>query len=175
MRTVAICVLVVLLTSACGSAANMVASSPKESGSTTGAQTPSSTPSVAPSPDGKAPDRGIPRIVGEVGAFSSPSHNIGCTVTKSAARCDIEVHSYEAPDEPDGCAGAWGRSLRVGDGRAAFVCVTDSTLGAKHVLEYGTSTVVGNYGCTSRRTGVTCMNLETDHGFKISRADVSVF
>lgn len=120
-------------------------------------------------------NQGLPKIVGEVGAFSSPSRNIGCTVTEDSARCDIGEHSYQPPAEPDGCSGSWGRSLQVRGGASAFVCVTDSVLGVKETLKYGTSTVVGNFGCTSRRSGVTCLNLQTDHGFKISRAKTKFF
>lgn len=182
MRTFAACAcaLAVLALTACGSARDVASSAephsvePSDHGTSAPAE-PTAPPSVAPTPNGTPPARGLPKIVGEVPHFSSPSRNIACEITQTSVRCDIEVHSYQPPPEPDGCDGMWGTSLQVGDAAAAHVCVTDSKIGAEEVLEYGTSTVLGDFGCTSRRSGMTCLNVRTDHGFKISRAKITVF
>ena len=43
------------------------------------------------------------------------------------------------------------------------------------VLAYGTSRRFGVYTCTSRRSGLTCRNRRTAHGFTVSRESQKVF
>jgi hypothetical protein len=109
--------------------------------------------------------------------FSSPSLNIGCLVTESSVRCDIRQKSYKEPNPPASCQLDYGQAVAVGreDSEAGYVCAGDTVLGAKKVLDYHTSTEVGDFGCTSRETGMTCYNLLTRHGFTISREYVDLF
>ncbi|MGH3423500.1 MAG: DUF6636 domain-containing protein [Nocardioidaceae bacterium] len=100
--------------------------------------------------------------------FSSPSGNIGCYMTKHYVRCDIAEHRWKSPKRP-----AWCR-LDYGDGRhltkkAAWVCAGDTVLGSNKVLRYGQRSTFGRYRCTSKRTGMRCVNHRTHHGFKLSR------
>ena len=102
--------------------------------------------------------------------FETPSHNIGCVVSKSVARCDIREHGWNPPPKPDDCPVDWGHGLSVGRrGFAGFVCAGDTVFGGKRVLAYRESIRRGRFECTSRRDGVRCVNLRNDHGFKLAR------
>jgi hypothetical protein len=108
--------------------------------------------------------------------FETPSHNIGCAVSKTGARCDIRVREWKPPPKPASCPVDWGHGLTVerrGVGR--FVCAGDTVLGGKRVLGYGKSIRRGRFRCTSRRNGVRCVNLRNEHGFKLARRSVRWF
>ncbi len=50
------------------------------------------------------------------------------------------------------------------------MCVTDTVIAPRApVLAYGTSTVVGDFGCTSRQNGIRCYYLPSKHGFWLSQ------
>ncbi len=121
----------------------------------------------------------LPHTVGAVPSFLTPSHNIGCLVTSDAARCDIRQHSYKSPPKPDTCNGDYGQSIEVTrEGVAGFICVTDTVVNPKApILKYGTSTVVGDFGCTSTEAGIHCYYLKSDpaHGFDLSREQPALF
>jgi hypothetical protein len=112
--------------------------------------------------------------------FRSPSKNIFCDISGAAhyneARCDIHKHSFHAPPKPASCQFDWGQSVMVHH-RARWACVSDPATGSPHVatLGYGKSKTIGQIRCTSRKTGMICRNLSTGHGFKLSRAAVSLF
>jgi hypothetical protein len=100
--------------------------------------------------------------------FASPSGNIGCYVNRHFARCDIAAHTWKAPQKPASCDFDWGDSLLLR--RATrFGCISDTVLGARHVLRYGHSVRFGNKKCTSRKSGMVCRNLDTGHGFRLAR------
>jgi hypothetical protein len=102
--------------------------------------------------------------------FETPSHNIGCVISKSGARCDIRVREWTPPPKPASCPVDWGNGLTVGRrGVAHFVCAGDTVLGGKRVLGYRKSIRRGRFRCTSRRNGVRCVNLRNEHGFKLAR------
>ena len=196
LRRLAVCSVVALSLTACGTASDLVTAEPSgrsaepssepaepsptptetESPPTPAPTTPETSPTKAPKKP-ERPRKRLPHVVGSIRFFSSPSENIGCVITQTSARCDIREKSYRQPPRPAGCRLDFGRSLEVGvaDRRAQFVCVGDSVLGARRILQYRTSTVVGKFGCTSRRTGMWCYNLETRHGFLISREVVETF
>ena len=106
--------------------------------------------------------------------FTSPTHNIGCYVDRTAARCDISHHTYKAPAKPTACPGDWGDSIEV-VGHARFVCHGDTTLGATYVLDYGHRVRFGNKVCISRHRGIVCKNVRTGHGFRIAKAAYQIW
>lgn len=137
----------------------------------TPSQTPSQTPSPTKSPSSKPPrGRQLPNVIGPVAVFLTPSRNIGCMITQEAARCDILERNYRDPERPGDCSGDFGRSLEVvKNDVASFVCATDTVFDRRApVLAYSTSTVVGDFGCTSRQDGVRCYHLRSKHGFLLS-------
>jgi hypothetical protein len=113
--------------------------------------------------------------------FHSPSENIYCDIfgfrAKANARCDISERSWPAPHRPRTCHLDYGNGTEVGPhGKGRFTCAGDTILGQGHrVLRYGHSAKLGAIKCTSRRNGMTCRNVETDHGFALSREAVDFF
>jgi Family of unknown function (DUF6636) len=109
-------------------------------------------------------------------SFESPSHNIGCYLAKSGVRCDIRAHTWKPPPKPKSCDLDWGNGLEVGRrGFGRWVCAGDTVLGGERVLGYRESLRRGRFQCTSYRNGMRCVNLRTDHGFKLARRKASWF
>lgn len=107
--------------------------------------------------------------------FSSPSGNIGCMGETGGGnavneiRCDIRTHSYRPPAKPASCDFDWGGGLSVmRRGRASWNCVSDTVLGSKSKLAYGTSRRIGGITCKSSKAGMRCTNA-AGHGFFLSR------
>jgi hypothetical protein len=102
--------------------------------------------------------------------FETPSHNIGCALSKSGARCDIREHAWKPPPKPKACPVDWGFGLTVGvRGFARWVCAGDTVFGGKKVLGYRKSISRGQFTCTSYRNGMLCVNEANHHGFKLAR------
>jgi hypothetical protein len=105
--------------------------------------------------------------------FRTPSSNIGCvgetTRADNVVRCDIATRNWSPPRRPAACTLDWGQGLLVErTGRARFVCAGDTALNRGRVVAYGRRVAVGAIVCTSRRSGLTCVNLQ-GHGFTLSR------
>jgi len=102
--------------------------------------------------------------------FESPSHNIGCVIGSSGARCDIREHAWKPPPKPSDCPVDWGFGLTVGrHGFARWVCAGDTVFGGKRVLAYRNSIHRGRFTCTSYRNGMKCVNERNGHGFTLAR------
>jgi len=108
--------------------------------------------------------------------FETPSHNIGCAISGTGARCDIREHAWTPPPKPRSCPVDWGFGLTVSRrGSARWVCAGDTVFGGKRVLGYGKSISRGRFTCTSHRNGVRCVNRRNEHGFKLSRRSARWF
>jgi hypothetical protein len=180
-----------LLSTACAAATDVAESSSNRAAavdtdrSADGKNRDSDTPSDSRSddrpddgPDGPSDARlRLPNVVGALPVFLTPSRNIGCEFSDDAVRCDILERSYLLPPKPADCQGSFGRSISVGrDGIASFVCVSDTVVDqSAPVLAYGTSTEVGDFGCTSSEQHIACYHLESDHGFELSRESPALF
>jgi hypothetical protein len=102
--------------------------------------------------------------------FETPSHNIGCVISATGARCDIREHAWTPPPKPRTCHVDWGYGLEVGRrGFADWVCAGDTVFGGKKVLDYRHSIERGRFKCTSFRNGLRCLNTRNGHGFKLAR------
>lgn len=117
----------------------------------------------------------LPKVGDEMRAFRSPSGNIVCRLDERSARCDIGDYAYDPPPRPEGCGKGWGGTLLVTAQGAEFTCRVASLAGKSPELAYGRSTIVGDVGCTSARTGVTCIHLESERGFTVSRERTGTF
>jgi len=95
--------------------------------------------------------------------FQTPSKQIACMYPAPQLRCDMLFLND--------------RAAIVGrHGKGRIVKITDTVADPKaKVLAYGRSLRLGPYTCTSRRTGLTCRNRTTRHGFTISRERRKVF
>jgi hypothetical protein len=112
--------------------------------------------------------------------FQSPSKNIGCSLVSIdghwGARCDIAQRTWSPPPKPRRCDLDFGQGVSMGShGRAGYVCAGDTDLGFGKVLAYGHSITRGVIRCTSRVTGMTCVNTRHHHGFFISRDSVKLY
>lgn len=114
-------------------------------------------------------------VVGKIKRFSSPSSNIGCVISRTDVRCDINKRGYRPPRKPKACNLAYGNAFSVGRSEPNFVCAGDTVLGAPTTLSYGTATRIGRFGCQSRRDGMRCYNLRTGRGFLVSRASYEFY
>jgi hypothetical protein len=130
------------------------------------------TTSSSPRPPPSAPAR---HDTGPDG-FLSPSRNIGCHLTQASVRCDIREREWSAPPKPADCLLDWGHALAVsGDAPGGFRCAGDTAIGDQPVLPYGSVVRRGPVECRSEETGVECVNLDTGHGFAVSRAEYRLF
>jgi hypothetical protein len=117
-----------------------------------------------------------PVAAGSSAWFSSPSGNIGCSMTVAGVRCDTITYSYKPTPKPASCQFAWGPSIQVtATGKGRFRCVSDTVAGSMRILHYGASLTIGRFRCTSRTTGMTCVDTNDGHGFRISRTSYSLF
>jgi hypothetical protein len=119
-----------------------------------------------PKPEEKPPAEPEPQ---ELTQFSTPSGNIGCVMSAEAVRCDIRERSWDPPAPPADCELDFGHGIVLSEeGRAELVCAGDTALGGEEVLEYGETSKVGSYSCTSAAAGITCQ-ADNGHGFFLSR------
>jgi len=107
--------------------------------------------------------------------FSTPSGNIGCSVGKQGARCDIGEREWKPTPPGEPCELDYGNGISLGSAGAQFTCAGDTSLGAPDVLDYGQRAQRGEFFCDSSQAGITCSNLETGAGFFISRESYRIF
>ena len=114
-----------------------------------------------------------------LGAFQSPSGNIGCMIIGASARCDIVHRSWSAPARPSSCPPVvdFGQGLIVGrSGAARVVCAGDTARDPTSPrLPYGSASEVEGFACVSRRTGMTCTARTSGHGFFLSAQSYRLF
>ncbi|GAA1848318.1 DUF6636 domain-containing protein [Myceligenerans crystallogenes] len=108
---------------------------------------------------------------GEEFSFVAPSGNITCTITEIEAGCAIVEIDVEKAGP--GCRGL--HEVVVGnDGALDCRSPTGATYptAGLPVLEYNDSMSHHGFTCTSRRTGMSCHDHDTGHGFSIARAGI---
>lgn len=116
----------------------------------------------------------FPGIVSDVG-FQSPSGNINCGYLPDGLTCQISEFTYKPPDLDCHGMGAPGATFgidRMGD---SFLFCAGDVEGGGPVLAYGKQIAVGNVHCVSREDGVTCQDVSSGHGFKVSRAAYQLY
>lgn len=156
-----------------------------------GYTTPATGPSHAAGPNQRlphtAPDTPI-RVVPvdvEFTHFASPSGTIACVITSSGdielvargVRCDIDERDWSPPPRPADCELAYGHGVVLGVGKTArLLCAGDTTLGGdSEPLAYGDVITAGPMRCESAESGITCRDVESGHGFSISREAYQLF
>ena len=116
------------------------------------------------------------REVAGIAGFVSPSGNIGCMITADQSRCDIMDRDWTPPAKPADCELDFGQGISLVPGaRAQFVCAGDTAFGADEVLPYGESISAGVLRCESAQSWITCRDVQTGHGFSISREAYRLF
>jgi hypothetical protein len=173
MRVVAsVAVLTVALTvAACGSGATVTQSrdSPSVAAQTT-------TPQPAPQPEKLVGPAPTDRKVNELTGLLAPSGNVSCMIDADWARCDIIDRDWTPPPRPADCELDYGQGISLAPGeQAQFVCAGDTAFGADEVLPYGESLTAGVLRCESAESGITCRDVQTGHGFSLSREAYRLF
>jgi hypothetical protein len=117
--------------------------------------------------------------VGFWGNVRTPSRNIYCLVSDELASCWSGEPPYERPAGED-CAGEGDPVVTIdvgtsGKGDLAADCWSDFPYYADLAQAYGTDVTVGRMRCASERTGMTCTNTSTRHGFFVSKASYRLF
>jgi hypothetical protein len=111
-------------------------------------------------------------------AFRTATGNISCYVSSisgvSQARCDIQQADWAPPPKPSSCQYDWGSALSVNPQGANFSCVSDSAYN-DNVVPYGSVQTRGDVSCHVDQAGVTCTDVNTAHGFFLSRAVYRLF
>ncbi|WP_313958176.1 DUF6636 domain-containing protein [Mycobacterium simulans] len=176
LYTVGVLVVSVIALAGCGiSSETQSESSPPEAGQTkpSAAQTaPGTSTALAP----------VDREVYELTGFLSPSGNVGCKISPTSVRCDIDQRDWSPPPRPADCRLDYGQGISIGSGGLAhFVCAGDTVRvlppfgGAGEPLAYRQAIKAGPIRCESAESGITCRDAGSGHGFSISREAYQLF
>ncbi|ACQ80870.1 hypothetical protein Bcav_2625 [Beutenbergia cavernae DSM 12333] len=128
--------------------------------------------SAVPTPSATPPEGAV-----EIASFVTPSGNIGCDMSGDGVTCRIGDYTF-TPPPADGCTGTVGGVVELDAEGTDVPCVAEVppvSAPDAAVLDYGESSAVGGYACTSERTGLRCLSLETGHGFVLARAALTEF
>ena len=121
-----------------------------------------------------------PALADEFIYFHSPSGNIHCMLMSgddAGVRCDMLELTPSFARRPTDCDLDWGDAFEVGtnDRQGAVLCHGDTVINPDSMeLGYGASASLGEFTCTSQKTGMTCTNAR-GHGFAISKAAQKLF
>jgi hypothetical protein len=148
---------------------------------------PPATGQTKPSAAEAAPDTAIApapvdREVYELTGFHSPSGNVGCKISPTSVRCDIDKRDWSPPPRPADCTLDYGQGISIGTGEPAqFVCAGDTVRvlppfgGAGEPLAYGEAITAGPMRCESAESWMTCRDVGSGRGFSISREAYQLF
>ena len=102
--------------------------------------------------------------------YVAPSGNVACLLDSTFVRCDIIDRDWPLPPRPTDCEFDFGQGITLAaGGPAELVCAGDTVFGPDEVLQYDDWVVAGSLRCDSAVDGITCRDLETGHGFFLSR------
>jgi hypothetical protein len=107
-------------------------------------------------------------------SFRSPTQNIGCTVGAATVSCQIATFSYRTTPSQCHGNGNWGSTIDL-SAAAEFVCATDAVASGAKQLAYGQRLAKGHLACVSRPDGVTCLNRDSGHGFRVAQREYVFF
>ncbi|GMA31900.1 hypothetical protein [Litorihabitans aurantiacus] len=127
--------------------------------------------SPAPEPEEPTDLAAPPEGALDLASFALPSRNIACTLDESAVTCQIADAEFTPPPGED-CEFR-GQVVTLADDGVALPCPDGPAAAAGEeipVLEYGQSTSVGRWACTSSESGVECSSLADGTRFTLARA-----
>lgn len=112
----------------------------------------------------------LPAIAQDETQFQTPSGNIHCLIADQSIRCDVLEITAKIPRQPSSCELDWGHVFNLNSrGRGYRGCYGDTVADPKNpVLQYGKTLRYQGFVCTSRRTGLTCINRDKK-GWELSR------
>lgn len=170
----AIALVIVLASRGPGGDATQAEDAPTPDTATSVQQTPQGSESSEPESATPTPESAfeVPEGALAIAEFTLPSGNIGCSLSESAGECWIKDFSYAPPGNAENCEWMGGVVVMTSQGLTMpcpDVAPGSSTTGAA-VLEYGQSTAIGPWLCTSNQSGLECSSLADGTGFTMARA-----
>jgi hypothetical protein len=139
------------------------------SSSTAGSSTTGASASAPVTPSGSPSGTSASQALA---SFALPSGNIACTMSDAGVKCTIASITFTPPTDA-ACKGTIGHVFEVGTDGVRIPCVDGPAPGVAAAgtpqLEYGTSSSVGGYTCTSSTNGVRCVEDATGRGFELAR------
>lgn len=116
------------------------------------------------------------RTVTDFYGFVADNSNIGCVMDATAARCDVQKHTWKAPKDTEKCQLDYGDGIWI-DARQKpkFVCAGDTALHAGAEVPSGHGIRAGKLQCEVWGTTVTCTDHDGGHGFELSAAKYRLF
>lgn len=108
--------------------------------------------------------------------FTVPGSNIGCDLSSSGVRCDIQQRSWTPPGQPSSCSASWGNAVALGaTGTPGFACGGASAISSDaKVVPDGWDDKVGTLTCQVRSFSVDCFSAH-GHGFIFSRTGYTFY
>ena len=112
--------------------------------------------------------------------FHAPSGNIHCALMSgdyAGVRCDMQTLTPSFRNRPTDCDLDWGDAFEVGplDRQGQVICHGDTVINPQSMeLGYGASASLGDFICTSEKSGMTCTNAN-GHGFSLAKARQKLF
>lgn len=125
----------------------------------------------------EAATREVPAGALSVADFTLPSKNISCSLSLGEATCWIASASFTPPGPAANCQW-YGQVVTLSVEGVALPCPDEQPrVGAEGItiLEYGQSTAVGAWLCTSSDRGVECSSLDDGTGFTLARASLTTY
>lgn len=114
--------------------------------------------------------------------FTTPSGNITCGMagpaTTASVSCLVAEASYPTPDKPADCPLNWAATaLSIAAGRAhRGLCLGGAPFPpVSSVLPYGSTLRYGPIACRSDAAYLACADVDTGHGFEVSRTVVKTY
>lgn len=108
-------------------------------------------------------------------AFATQTRNIACTMREGGVTCTIASKTF-VPPGAEACSGTIGHVVEASADGIEVPCVDGPAPGPAAedvpVLEYGSTSAVGGWTCTSATNGVTCVDDATGAGFRLARAEL---
>ncbi|MBU7582330.1 MAG: hypothetical protein KAF91_05380 [Nostoc sp. TH1S01] len=118
----------------------------------------------------------LPAIAQAETSFQTPSGNIHCLIADESIRCDVLQITGRIPPQPKDCELDWGHAFIIDSRGGGYRgCYGDTVVDANSpILQYGKTLRYQGFVCTSRRTGLTCINRDK-RGWELSREQQRFF
>jgi hypothetical protein len=117
----------------------------------------------------------------DVVQFTTPSGNIRCTMASalpSLIMCSIDSYDFTPPSRPADCHLNWASGLinLHAAGATLGQCVGGPEVTyLSRVLPYGRAIQALGIGCYSSSAALTCVDVDSGHGFTVSKAAFTRF
>jgi hypothetical protein len=111
-------------------------------------------------------------------SFRTPSGFSTCVMHKADVTCIANIKTENIPPKPTECTYDWGGVFSINTrGKVSWACYSgsiDFDFNKYTILKYGSSLSMNGITCTSRKTGLTCINRD-NRGWVISRENQRFF